>query len=77
MEVMDKIVDSIINPLILVIFAAGVFMFTWGLVIFLLNMNSPDKRSEGVQHMIYGVLGIFIMASVFGILGIIKSTFGI
>jgi len=76
-EVMAKIVGSIIDPIVILIFSAGIFMFTWGLVQFLLNLDSPEDRKTGVQHMLWGIIGVFIMASVFGIIGIILETFGL
>lgn len=75
--VMGKIVESIIDPLVLLIFSAGIFLFTWGLVVFLTNLESSEARQKGVQHMIWGILGVFIMATVFGVINIITDTFGL
>tara|TARA_B100000745_G_scaffold76030_2_gene46007 strand:+ start:9085 stop:9333 length:249 start_codon:yes stop_codon:yes gene_type:complete len=74
---MGAIVSSIIDPVVLLIFSAGVFLFTWGLVVFLLNLESSEKRQVGVKHMIWGILGVFVMATVFGIIDIITETFGL
>jgi len=74
---MGAIVGSIIDPIVLLIFSAGVFLFTWGLVVFLLNLDNPEARKTGVQHMLWGILGVFIMATVFGIISIITETFGL
>jgi len=75
--IMREIVNSIINPLILLIFAAGVFLFMWGLVVFMMNVNNAQKKAEGQQHMMWGIIGVFIMATVFGIINIIASTIGV
>lgn len=76
-EVMAAIVGSIIDPLVLLIFSAGIFLFTWGLVVFLTQLNNPEGRQKGVRHMLWGIVGIFIMATVFGIINIITETFGL
>jgi len=76
-EVMQKILSSIVDPIVLLIFSAGVLLFTWGLVMFLMNVDDPEGRKTGVQHMIWGIAGVFIMATVFGIINIITSTFGL
>ena len=76
-EVMAAIVGLIIDPLVLLIFSAGIFLFTWGLVVFLMNLDSPDGRQTGVRHMLWGIIGVFIMATVFGIINIITETFGL
>ena len=74
---MHAIVVTIIDPVILLIFSAGVFFFTWGLVQFLFNADSDEGRTKGQQHMLWGIVGVFIMATVFGIVQIILSTFGL
>jgi ABC-type phosphate transport system permease subunit len=67
----------IVNPLLLVIFAAGFFMFMWGLFQFMLNSSNSESTSEGQKHMIYGTLGMLIMVSVYGIISLLDSTFGL
>ena len=74
---MRGIINSIIDPIILLLFSAGVFLFMWGLLVFLLNADKPDKRKTGQDHMLWGIIGVFIMATVFGIIEIILSTFGL
>lgn len=76
-QIVDKLNDLIIRPLILLVFAAGFFLFMWGLVVFLWNSREGEIASEGKQHMLWGVVGMFVMISVAGIIGIITSTFGI
>jgi len=61
----------------LLIFSVGIFFFTWGLVVFLLNLDNPEGRKTGMSHMLWGIIGVFIMATVFGIISIITETFGL
>jgi hypothetical protein len=44
--------------------------------LFVKNAESPDKRSEGAQNMIWGIIGLFIMLSVKGIINLILRTVG-
>ncbi len=74
---MSRFVDYLINPAILVIFAAGFLLFVYGLVEFLWKLNEGGDNKEGKQHMIWGIVGMFIMVSVYGILSLATSTFGI
>jgi len=67
----------LITPAILVIFAAGFFLFVYGLVEFLVKLNEGGDNSEGKSHMIWGIVGMLIMVSVYGILSIVTATFGI
>ena len=67
----------IVNPILLVLFAAGFFMFMWGLFQFMLNMNRGEDTGDGKQHMIYGTIGMVIMVSVYGIIALLDNTFGL
>lgn len=74
---LNKFVDYIINPMILLLFAAGFFLFMWGLVVFLWNLEEGAAQNEGKQHMLWGIVGMLIMVSVYGIVGLLENTFGI
>ncbi len=73
-NLLGKFVDLIINPAILVVFTAGFFLFLWGLVIFLWNLNE-GASSNGKQHMLWGIVGMLIMISVYGIITLVDQTF--
>jgi hypothetical protein len=72
---LERFVDVIIDPAILVIFTAGFFMFVWGLVQFIMDLDKGAHKKEGVNHMVWGLVGMFVMASVYGILSLLDNTF--
>ncbi len=74
--VVQKISNVIINPILAVIFAAGLLVFIWGIVEFISGLNADDheKRESGKRHMVFGVLGMFIMSSAWAILKVIAGT---
>ena len=74
---MGRFVTYIINPAILMVFACGFLLFIYGLVEFLWNLNEGKDNSEGKQHMIWGIVGMLIMISVYGILDLIDNTFSL
>ena len=65
----------IINPAIVILFAAGFLLFVYGLVEFLVTLNQGGESNEGKQHMIWGVIGMLIMVSVLGIISMLNNTF--
>ena len=67
----------IVDPILLLIFAAGFFMFMYGLFQFMVSVNAGEDTSDGKRHMIYGTLGMFIMVSVYGIIALLDNTFGL
>jgi len=65
----------IINPLLALIFGAGLLVFTWGLVQYLYALNvKGEQDQDGKKHMLWGIVGMFIMAAAFTIIRIIANT---
>jgi hypothetical protein len=67
----------IINPALLVLFAAGFLLFVFGLVEFMVTMGRGGESDEGKQHMLWGVIGMLIMVSVYGIIALLNNTFNL
>lgn len=73
-----KIVTFIIDPLIALIFACGFLVFVWGIVQFMYGLSQQSEaKEEGKKHMLWGIIGITIMLSAWGILRIIAGTFNL
>lgn len=73
---MGKIAKLIINPLIIFVFALALVFFIYGLVEFLINAENPEKRKTGQSHMLWGIVGMFIMMSVFTLMRLLANTIG-
>ena len=81
-KIADASVDSfltnvnreIINPLIIFLFALALVFFLYGMLEFILNGASDEKRTTGKSHMIWGIVGITIMMGVWAILGVLTRT---
>jgi len=69
--------QMIVDPLISLLFALAVVYFLYGLVEFMMNQDNDEKKTTGKSHMVWGVVGIAIMISVFAILNLIVDTFEI
>ncbi|MDO8552016.1 MAG: hypothetical protein Q7S01_00635 [bacterium] len=76
-RLIDKFITLIIDPTIVLIFTAGFLLFLWGLVVFLFNVKEGGENTEGKQHMFWGLIGMLVMVSVFGILALINNTFNL
>jgi hypothetical protein len=72
-----KINAVIINPILLLLFGAGAVVFVWGLVEYLWSLNvKGEPNNEGKKHMLWGMVGMFIMAAALTIIKIISNTIG-
>lgn len=72
-----KVNGAILNPLIKLLFAAAFIMFFFGVVEFLANPESDEAKTKGKRHMLWGIVGLTIMFSVWGLLSIVLNTFNI
>ena len=70
-----KIINDAVIPLI---FAVAVVMFIWGVInFFILNADEEGKRAQGRQFMIWGIIALAVMLSIWGLVGILGDTFNI
>ncbi|MEN9921255.1 MAG: hypothetical protein RLZZ517_233 [Candidatus Parcubacteria bacterium] len=75
-ELLQKIVSVVVNPIIQVAFVVATVLFVYGVFEFLKGAESPDVRKQGQQHMLWGLVGLAIMVSVFTIIRILLNTLG-
>ena len=68
-----NIKEYILNPIIGFMFAVAVVMFIYGIVEYIWSADNEDKVSDGKRHMIWGIIGIFVMIGVYGILNVLSS----
>jgi hypothetical protein len=67
----------IIDPIIALLFGVGLLVFVFGVAEFFFEFNVRGKESSkeaGKQHMLWGVIGMFVMVSAVAILQLISNT---
>jgi len=76
-DTIRKVNKVLINPLITLMFAIAAIYFVYGVFEFIRDSSSADGREKGKQHIIWGLIGMAIMGSVFFIMQLILGTLGI
>lgn len=76
-SLMASISKVIINPLIMFLFALALVYFLYGMAQYFLAPDNEEIRKTNKQHMLWGIVGMFIMVAVFGIMKIITTTLGV
>ncbi len=71
-----KISTEILNPLIAIMFAVATAYFFYGVARYIWDPDNEEQREKGRIGMMYGLIGMFIMVAVFGILKFIISSTG-
>jgi hypothetical protein len=69
-------VKDIINSLIPLVIGIGVLVFLWGLVGYVTAGGDEEKRKNARSLMIYGIIVLFVMVSVWGLVKVLVTTFG-
>lgn len=72
----NKILAGAVWPFVGFVFALAIAIFLYGLMEFALGADNEEKRSKGKQHIVWGIIGLFIMFSVWGIISIIMNFVG-
>ncbi|MEK9209269.1 MAG: hypothetical protein AAB926_00365 [Patescibacteria group bacterium] len=73
MNLLQKIIVQIINPAIVILVTLALVVFIWGIVQMIYGANNEEKRTQGKRHLIWGLVGLFIMLTVKGLLAIIQN----
>lgn len=76
-QLVDSIKAQIIFPLISLFFVLATVVFIWGVIEMMWGADSEEKRTQGKQHMIYGILGLFIMVAAGAIISMLCQFAGI
>ena len=69
-------IKSIITSIIPVIIGVAVLIFIWGVVKFVSSAGDEEKRAEGRNFMIWGLVGIAVITAVWGLVQILITAFG-
>lgn len=73
---MNSVNKVIVNPLIILLFVLAMVYFLYGLVQYFISPDNEEIRTSSKSHMLWGVIGMFVMISVFGIMRIVLNTLG-
>lgn len=68
------IIRKSVIPLLVML---AVVVFIIGVIKFISGAADSTKREEGRKFMIYGIIALFVMVSVWGLVSILQGTFGL
>lgn len=73
MSVKDYIYGAIgvVEGIIFLLMGAGLLVFLWGLVRFIVRAGDAKGVEEGRNHIIWGLVALFVMTTVWGIIKLI------
>lgn len=66
-----------LNSIIAILFVLVTLYFVWGVIEYVKAGGDDAAVKKGKQHMIYGIIGMAVMAAAWGIVGVLVSSFGV
>jgi hypothetical protein len=71
-------VMGVFDSLIPLLIGAAVVVFLYGVLLFIAKASAgnAEGRKEGINFMIFGIIGIAVMVSVWGLVAFVTNTFG-
>ncbi len=72
---LSSFIAYIVNPILILLASLAVLVFVWGVVQYLWKLRGGDtNNTDGKQHMLWGLVGLFVIVSTVTILHIISNT---
>lgn len=68
-----KVLDNIVNPIITLVALAAFAYFAYGVMMFIRNAENDEKRTQGKQHMVWGIVGLAIVFGASAIINLLKG----
>lgn len=66
---------TLMNAVVPLLVALAVVGFVYGIIKFFLNPDNEEKRKDGKNFMFWGIVTLFVMVSIWGLVGIFSGTF--
>jgi hypothetical protein len=73
----DRVNEVILFPLIALLFALALFVFIYGCYQYIAHAGESSAHEAGRMHILWGIIGMFVMLVAYAILGIAANTFGL
>ena len=68
-------VEEILGKILPIIIAVAVIYFVYNAFMYMIAADE-DRKAEAKSKIIYGIVGLFVMVSVWGLVAILSGTFG-
>jgi glucose uptake protein GlcU len=70
----DIFIGGMLKPVVPLLVGLAVVVFIYGVLITMFS-EGGEKKEDGKKFMFWGIIGIFVMVSVWGLVAVVQSTF--
>ena len=74
-SLVNTFISGVLNPLVYLFVGAGVVYFLAGVLKYMRKASDDKEHEEGRKMMLYGIIALFVMVSVWGLVRVLQGTF--
>lgn len=67
------IFDTLVAPII----GVAALAFVWGVILIIVKGDDTKAHSDGLKIVSFGIIALFVMVAVWGLVAVLQSTFGV
>jgi len=75
-DITNAIITGVLNPLITLLFVLATVVFIWGIIQYVIAQADEKKITDAKRIMFWGIIGMFLMVSAWGIVKVLCDFFG-
>jgi len=75
-QILSNVATYIFTPLYQAVVGIAILYFLYGAAKYVVDLNNPEKQTFGKSHLLWGMVGLFIILSVGGILNALNGSIG-
>ena len=72
-----EVVRNVLNQIIPIIMVLATVVFLWGIVSYITAAGDEKKQATAKNYITYGIIGLFFMVAIWGVVKAIVNTFGV
>src|SRR3990167_4376395 len=76
-ESVTSLISSLVNYSITILIGVAIIAFFYGLIRYLFSATGAEDKGKAAKIMIWGILALFIMLSIYGLVRLLQNTFGV
>ena len=70
-------ISELFGTLIPILFTLATIVFIWGVIVYITAGSSEEKKSYGKYLIMYGLIALFAIVAVWGLVLVLTGTFGV
>jgi len=74
-EAIKDFIQRVLALLVPTLIALGVVLFLWGVLKYVTAGGDEKRRSDGIKVITWGIIALFVMVSLWGLINMIEGTF--